>query len=47
MPSSADRILAQLGFAGNLAPVWGVVADGHRVGEATPVFPRLEDDQAA
>lgn len=42
IPESADRLLAQLGFAGNLSPVWGAVAAGHAVGEPSPVFPRLE-----
>jgi methionyl-tRNA synthetase len=46
MPSSAERLLSQLGFAGNFAPAWGAVVAGHKVGEASPVFPRLETDAA-
>jgi methionyl-tRNA synthetase len=42
IPESADRLLGQLGFAGNLSPAWGAVTAGHAVGEASPVFPRLE-----
>jgi methionyl-tRNA synthetase len=47
MPRAADELLGQLGFAGNLANSWGAVAAGHSVGEAKPVFPRLETDAAA
>lgn len=47
MPRAADELLGQLGFAGNLANSWGAVAAGHCVGEAKPVFPRLETDAAA
>jgi methionyl-tRNA synthetase len=46
MPSSAERLLSQLGFAGNFTPAWGAVVAGHKVGEASPVFPRLETDAA-
>jgi len=46
MPASSDRLLEQLGFAGNLSPAWGAVLPGHHVGTAQPVFPRLETDAA-
>jgi len=42
LPASADRLLEQLGFAGNVSTRWGAVTAGHAVGEASPVFPRLE-----
>lgn len=43
IPRSADELLAQLGFPGDVAVAWGAVAAGHRLGEPRPVFPRLED----
>ena len=43
IPRSADELLTQLGFAGNLSTAWGAAGAGHRVGEARPVFPKLED----
>lgn len=46
IPDSSDRLLTQLGFAGNLAPTWGAVVSGHQVGEPQPVFPRLETETA-
>ena len=46
IPGSSDRLLAQLGFAGNLSPNWGAVVSAHQVGEPQPVFPRLETDAA-
>ena len=46
MPASADQLLGQLGFPGNNSPAWGAVTPGHVVGEASPVFPRLETDAA-
>ncbi len=42
MPESADKLLQQLGFSGNVSNAWGAVRAGHVVGEASPVFPRLE-----
>lgn len=42
IPVASDRLLAQLGFAGNLSPAWGEVKDSHAVGDPVPVFPRLE-----
>ena len=42
IPVASDRLLAQLGFPGNLSPRWGEVKDGHAVGDPVPVFPRLE-----
>ena len=42
MPASSDVLLGQLGFAGSLSTEWGAVAAGHALGEASPVFPRLE-----
>jgi methionyl-tRNA synthetase len=47
IPRAADELLTQLGFAGHLSDEWGAVAAGHRVGEALPVFPRLESESAA
>jgi methionyl-tRNA synthetase len=47
IPQASDELLVQLGCAGNLTPVWGVVAAGHTVGEPRPVFPRLEPEAAA
>lgn len=44
IPSSCDNLLGQLGCAGNLKAAWGAVAPGHRVGQASPVFPRLETE---
>jgi methionyl-tRNA synthetase len=44
IPDSSDKLLAQLGFPGNLSVVWGVTENGHSLGEPTPVFPRLEAD---
>ncbi len=46
IPASSDRLLTQLGFAGNLSPNWGAVVSAHQVGEPQPVFPRLETDAA-
>lgn len=43
IPEAADRLLAQLGFSGNLSIAWGVAGAEHRVGEPVPVFPRLEN----
>jgi methionyl-tRNA synthetase len=43
IPRSADELLTQLGFAGDLSTAWGAAGAGHRVGEARPVFPKLED----
>ena len=42
VPASADLMLTQLGFAGDLSTAWGAVRSGHAVGEPAPVFPRLE-----
>ena len=47
IPESSAKLLGQLGFPGNLSPSWGSVAAGHRVGEAAPVFPRLEAENPA
>jgi methionyl-tRNA synthetase len=46
LPRAADELLVQLGFAGNLSPGWGAVRAGHTLGEAKPVFPRLETEAA-
>ena len=42
IPGSSDRLLGQLGFAGNFSASWGAVGAGHAVGEPVPVFPRIE-----
>ena len=47
IPESSGKLLAQLGFEGDLSPAWGGVSAGHRVGEPTPVFPRLEQEEPA
>jgi len=44
LPDSADRLLGQLGFPGSLSVSWGELRDGHRLGEPSPVFPRLETE---
>lgn len=44
VPGSADRLLAQLGFALDSGLAWNAVAAGHAVREASPVFPRLATD---
>lgn len=46
VPASADVMLTQLGFAGNLSTAWGAVRSGHTVGDPAPVFPRLETSAA-
>lgn len=46
MPRSSDELLAQLGFDENSPAAWGGVQAGHSVGEAKPVFPRLEEPAA-
>jgi methionyl-tRNA synthetase len=42
LPGSADLLLGQLGFPGDVTTDWGRVRDGHKLGAAVPVFPRLE-----
>jgi methionyl-tRNA synthetase len=44
MPRASSALLAQLGFAGDWSVRWGAVGAGHCVGEASPVFPRLESE---
>ncbi len=46
IPVSADTLLEQLGFAGDLSAQWGRVRAGHRLGHAAPVFPRLESQES-
>lgn len=46
VPASANVMLTQLGFAGNLSTAWGAVRSGHTVGDPAPVFPRLETSAA-
>jgi len=46
IPGSSDVLLTQLGFAGNLSAQWVAVADGHTLGEPSPVFPKLEIESA-
>jgi hypothetical protein len=41
-PAHAGSLLAQLGFGGCFNAQWQRLAEGHAVGEPTPVFPRLE-----
>ncbi|MBU3664488.1 MAG: methionine--tRNA ligase [Chthoniobacterales bacterium] len=47
IPVASDRLLGQLGFAGDFSSAWGAVRDGHTVGDPVPVFPRLETPAAA
>lgn len=47
IPVASERLLEQLGFAGNLSVAWGAAAAGHAVGEPAPVFPRLENESSA
>ena len=49
MPVTARRIHAQLGFADDFDAVqladiaqWGSITDGHTVGTAEQLFPRIE-----
>jgi len=48
MPVTARRIYEQLGFASDFAEVqlsdaaWGGLPDGHTVGTAQQLFPRIE-----
>jgi methionyl-tRNA synthetase len=42
-PDAAREMLFQLNCDGG-ALEWGGIADGHRVGEAKPLFPRIETD---
>jgi methionyl-tRNA synthetase len=42
-PSASSSILRQLNAVSATGFQWGVLADGHRVGNPTPIFPRIED----
>jgi methionyl-tRNA synthetase len=42
-PGASSSILRQLNAANETGFKWGVLADGHRVGNPTPIFPRLEE----
>ncbi len=42
IPGSSAQLLVQLGCGESLSPLWGQIADGHTVGEPSPVFPRVE-----
>jgi methionyl-tRNA synthetase len=46
IPDSASRILGQLGVADREPLIadagWGGLGDGHKLGEASPLFPRIE-----
>jgi len=46
IPGAAEKLLVQLGFPGNISPAWGALRPDHHVGEAAPVFPRIEDASA-
>ncbi len=46
IPGSSDQLLSQLGFAGDYSAKWGAVMGGHAVGDPSPVFPRLEVEEA-
>jgi methionyl-tRNA synthetase len=47
IPKSSDLLLGQLGFPGDLSVSWGVLRAGHQLGEASPVFPRLDTENNA
>ncbi len=47
LPTASERLLEQLGFAGNLSASWGVADADHAVGEPSPVFPKLEEQPSA
>ncbi|MDP0488504.1 MAG: methionine--tRNA ligase [Fusobacterium sp. JB021] len=49
MPEAAQKMWNQLGFEDNIEEAllenvkeWGLLKEGHKLGEATPIFPRLE-----
>jgi len=45
IPESAAAIRAQLAWDGPVTLAqcaWGLLADGHQLGEPVPVFPRIE-----
>ena len=52
MPESAEKIWAQLGMTTRLEDVrfdslaWGQIPEGQKIGEITPVFPRIELKEA-
>ena len=53
MPTTARRIHEQLGFASDFDAVqladiaaWGTTPDGHTVGTAEQLFPRIEVEKA-
>lgn len=46
VPRSASVLLGQLGFTGDVAVEWGRVREGHELGQAAPVFPKLESAEA-
>jgi methionyl-tRNA synthetase len=45
-PGASSSILRQLNAPNEIGFKWGVLADGHRVGNPTPIFPRLEEPSA-
>jgi methionyl-tRNA synthetase len=49
IPESASKMWEQLGIEGDIKKAqvadireWNILKDGHKLGEATPIFPRLE-----
>ncbi|WP_319370945.1 methionine--tRNA ligase [uncultured Ilyobacter sp.] len=49
MPESAQKIWEQLGFSDDIRDAkvseispWGIIEEGHTLGEAKPIFPRIE-----
>jgi methionyl-tRNA synthetase len=42
IPVASASILGQLNVANDIGFKWGVLKDGHRVGNPSPVFPRIE-----
>ena len=49
MPESAQKIWNQLGFNEDIEKAlienvrnWDIIPVGHKLGEATPIFPRIE-----
>jgi methionyl-tRNA synthetase len=42
-PGASSLILRQLNAANETGFKWGVLADGHRVGSPSPIFPRIDE----
>jgi methionyl-tRNA synthetase len=42
VPAASQKMLEQLGVNSERQLAWGQLADGHRVGQPSPVFPKIE-----